>query len=90
MTITFEIGTNLFTLGTRLMALYDELNEKLDELTATASEEHTQVMAAIQELQDQLTAALSASLTADQLVSFREKFDATKAAVSGVYNPPTQ
>lgn len=35
MIITFEIGSNLFTLGTRLMATLAEFTDKLDALQAS-------------------------------------------------------
>jgi hypothetical protein len=85
---TIDIGPHLQQVGANLVALFDDLQAKLTDLQTTAADEHTQVMTAIQTLQDSLNTALSNSLTADQVTALNASFDTTKAAISGVFEPP--
>lgn len=86
--VIFDLGPSLQKLGEKLVSLATDLKAKLDELQAAAATEHEQVMAAIQALQDQLTASLANSLTDAELAEINASFAAVKDSIGGVYNPP--
>lgn len=86
--VIHDIGPNLVTLGGKLVSLFDDIQAKLTDLKQSAADEHTQVMAAIQALQDQLVTAMAGSLTPDQITTINAGFDDLKAAIGGVYEPP--
>ena len=85
--VSLDIGPTLITFGSKIMSVFDDITAKIDDLKRQAADEHTQVMAAIQALQDQLNTALSNSLTPDQLATVNTGFDDLKAAIGGVYEP---
>lgn len=87
--VIHDIGPNLKNLGEKLVSLFSDLQAKLAELQAASATEHEQVMAALQALQDQLTASLTNSLTEAELNEINASFAAVKDTIGGIYTPPT-
>lgn len=69
------------------MSLFDDLNAKIDAAQQQSADEHTQVLAAIQALKDNIATDPNLNLTDAQKTQVLAKLDDLTGSIGHVYDP---